>query len=173
MTKEQKIHPELQAELKKIKDDYSKVTSLAKALPLFAESIISQKITGDSYHKFTERYKTLPLAWGICLQKNKPTNYPEGKEHPKEGLICVYINCMNLFKDDLYYFSNSKLNEAVSGIKVHFFDNLNSTFYFKFDELEEGLEKLHLWYTEVKSLAHAEFKRQKKLELEKQLKELQ
>lgn len=173
MTKEQKIHPDLQVELKKIKEDYTKVTALANALPIFAKSIISQKVTGDSYHKFTEWYKTLPLYWGICLQKNKPTNYPEGEEHPKEGLICVYINCMSLFHNDLYYFSISKLTEAVPSIKVHFFDNLNSTFYFKFDELEEGLEKLHLWYTEVKSLADAELKRKKKLELEKQLKELE
>jgi hypothetical protein len=110
--------------------------------------------------------------WGINWGVNRPTNYPE--DQPCEiGLVNVYINCMSLFHDNLYSFAHSELDKTVGKIKCYFYDDLNSTFYFKPDEVEAGLDAIVEWYNSTKAQADLQLKEIKRKELERQLKELQ
>ncbi len=167
-----KLHPALQTRLKETKERYEQVTLFAEKLPMFADQIISSEHTGDSYCSLARHYKGMYFNWDINWGAHRPTNYPE--DQPCEiGLVNVYINCMSLFHDDLYSFARSELDKVVGKIKYYFYDDLNSTFYFKPDEVEAGLDAIVEWYNSTKAYADAQLKEIKRKELKRQLKELQ
>jgi hypothetical protein len=170
-TMKAKIHPDLQSKLEEQKEIYEKVTAFAELLPMFSKTIISNELSGDGYCELTKKYGQIYLDWGVNWIVCTPHNYPEEKS-PHPGLVNVYINCMSLFGDKLYHFARGELAMALPGITVHFYDSLNSTFYFLPEEVEDGLKKINDWYVSTKHRVDAEIKKMKKAELERQLKEL-
>jgi hypothetical protein len=166
-----KMHPKLQQELTDKAVTYHKVSEFARLLPLFEGKIISEKLTGDEYCELGDQYKSIPLAWGINWCTNTPTNYP----YPKCeycGLVDVYISTTHLFSSELRSFASTELGLILPDITVHFYDALNTTFYFLPEEVEEGLEKLNNWYVKTKEKQNVYLRAQKKKELEDQLKKL-
>lgn len=170
-----KIHPTLATKLLQQKKKYEKITAFAELFPQYSRNILDYESTGESYFKLTERHKSLYLAWGACWQVSPPTNYPEDQLDSKPfGLVSVYINVISLFGDSVpHSFGHSSLGDVLKGIKVHFYDSWNSTFYFLPEELEEGLDKLNDWYVDTKAKIEPYLKQKRKEELEKQLKELE
>jgi hypothetical protein len=164
------IHPKLKLKLDTIKKDYQKVTAFAELLSLFAGRIIDREFTGDRYCELADYYKQIPFNWGINWGVNSPTNFPDDKYH--QGLVNVYINCMSLFHDDVYHIAQKELWEAMKDVPCYYTDVLNSTFYFKPDEIEVGLEALNNWYVKVKDSTQDYLKEQKRKQLQAQLQEL-
>lgn len=167
----QKIHPKLVKKLEKFEIEYQQVTAFTKLLPLFADRIIDCEFTGDRYCELGQKYKQLYFSWGINWGVNRPTNFPEDQEY-HEGLVNVYINCMSLFHDDIYHIAQKELWEAMRDVPCYYTDVLNSTFYFKPDEIEVGLEALNTWYIKVKDSTQDYLKEQKRKKLLKELEQL-
>lgn len=151
--------------------EYENITAFAELLPLFADKIIDGELTSDRHRTLTHRYKQLNLQWGVNWIVHKPTNFPD-KEDFQKGLICIYINYCSLFNDDIYDLAHRELCEAVKDMVCYYTDYSNSTFYFKPDEIEAGLELLNRWYinVELKSIEYTN--KQKRAHLLKQLQEL-
>ena len=166
------LHPQLQKRLEAKIEEYQKVTTFAEKLPLFADQIISSEHTGESYCELAMYYNGVRFNWGINWTVRRPTNYPE--DQPCEiGLVNVYINCISLFHDDMYTFAYNELDKTVGKINCYFYDDLNSTFYFKPDEIEAGLDAIVQWYNSVKTQSDVYLKEIKRKELERQLKALE
>lgn len=165
------IHPKLVKKLENIENEYQQVTAFSKLLPLFADRIIDCEFTGDRYCQLADRYKQTPFNWGINWTLTKPTNFPEDEEY-HEGLLNVYINCVSLFHEDIYHFAQKELWEAMKDVQCYYTDTLNSTFYFKPDEIEVGLEALNNWYNQVKAKSTDYLKEQTRKRLQAELQEL-
>lgn len=165
------IHPTLKKKLDEKKKKYMKVSAFAELLPMFANRIIDNEYTGEYYNKFQDYYGKLPLAWGVNWYTNTPTNYPT-ETHKEVGFVNVYINTYSLFGSELSNYASLELSEAIREIRCHFFDYLNTTFYFLPDEAEAGLKRLEQWYVETKSKTDAELRRQRKAALERELESL-
>ena len=166
------LHPVLQERLQKKEEHYQRVTAFAEKLPLFADTILGQEEDGSLFFELTPRYKGVYFGWGVNWYTNKPTNFPDERVY-EPGVVNVYINSCYLFDDKLYTLAEQSLGRLSSEIKCYFYDNLNSTFYFKPDEVEEGLDKIAEWYHEVKSESAAYLKEMKRKELQDQLKALE
>jgi len=166
-----KIHSVLLKDIEEIKEHYTKVTEFAELLPIYSEVILNKKLTGDNYCELANRYKQLYADWGIKWYIQTPANYPELTSKHK-GFVTIYINCMALFGDDIYHMAYKELHDTLPSIKVHFYDVLNSTFYFLPEEAEEGLEKLNNWYLRVKEKSSEFLKQQRKLKLQAELDKL-
>ncbi len=164
------IHPKLTQKLQKFEREYEQVTAFAKLLPLFADRIIDCEFTGDRYCELANHYKQIYFNWGINWGVNSPTNFPEEDYH--SGLVNVYINCLTLFHEDIYHLAQKELWEAMKDVPCYYTDVLNSTFYFKPDEIEVGLEALNNWYIKVKDSTQDYLKEQKRKKLQAQLQEL-
>jgi hypothetical protein len=165
------IHPTLLKKLAETKEKYEKVTAFAEMLPLFAKEIIEREYTSNEYCRLCSWYKQLPLTWGADWRTNRPTNFPE--DQPCDlGLVHVYINCCSLFHDDLYSFASKELDEAMKDVPCYFVDHLNSTYYFKPNEVEVGLEALNAWYLKVKETGQQQLNEQKRKRLLKELEQL-
>jgi hypothetical protein len=165
------IHPNLVKKLEKFKTEYQQVTAFAKLLPLFANRIIDSEFTGDRHCRLGSHYKQINFSWHIDWYVNRPTNFPEDEQF-HEGLVNVYINCLTLFHEDIYHLAQKELWEAMKDIPCYYTDVLNSTFYFKPDEIEAGLEALNNWYIKVKDSTQDYLKEQKRKQLQAQLQEL-
>lgn len=137
-------------------------------LPLFQGRIISDELTGESYAVLSNHAGKLYCAWGVNWYTNTPTNYPQ-KSHTEVGFVNVYINSYDLFGDKLYSFASQKLGEVLPSIEVHFYDALNSTFYFLPHEAEAGLKKLEAWYLDTKAQCDAHLKKLRVEELQREL----
>ena len=162
------IHPTLQTRLQTTRLKYEKVTAFAELLPLFADDIIAKESTGDVYQQLTNRYKDMYFAWDISWWVNRPTNFPDSRAY-ESGVVCVYVNNYSMFNDALYGFSNERLYSAMKDVPCYFYDGLNSTWYFKPDELEFGLETLNNWYLSTKDEAAEYLKETKRKKLEAEL----
>jgi len=165
------IHPNLVKKLEKFKAEYQQATAFAKLLPLFAERIIECEFTGDRHCRLASNYKQLYFPWDINWCVHRPTNFPEDEQF-HEGLVNVYINCFTLFHEDIYHVAQKELWDAMKDIPCYYTDVLNSTFYFKPDEIEVGLEALNNWYIKVKDSTQEYLKEQKRKQLQAQLQEL-
>lgn len=165
------IHPKLKLKLDATKKEYQKVTAFAKLLPLFSDEIVVYEFTGERCCTLTGRYKSIGFPWGVNWYVNRPTNFPEDEKF-HEGLVNVYINCMTLFHEDIYHVAQKELWEAMKDVSCYYTDVLNSTFYFKPDEIEAGLEALNSWYVKVKNSTQDYLKEQKRKQLQAQLQEL-
>jgi hypothetical protein len=166
-----KIHPKLVEKLKQTRIKYAKVSAIAERIPLFAENIINNEIDGDSYCRLADRFGQLYCAWGINWQTYRPLNYPEARGFPG-AYVVVYINAMALFPEDCYHFATTELGKILPLIKVDYYDNLNSTFYFLPEEVDEGLQKLEAWYIQTQSQCAEYRKTQRKAELLRELEDL-
>ncbi len=165
------IHPKLVKKLEKFEIEYQQVTAFAKLLPLFADRIIDCEFTGDRYCELAQKYQQISFGWGVNWTVHRPTNFPEDANY-HEGLINIYINCLSLFHDDVCHIAQKELWEAMKDIACYYTDVLNSTFYFKPDEIEAGLEALNNWYIKVKDSTQDYLKEQKRKQLQAQLQEL-
>lgn len=165
------LHPKLSEKLNTQRAKYEKVTAFAELLPLFSHEIIEGEFTGDTYCKLKDRFEKLYCAWGINWYTNTPTNYPAEK-HSQVGFVNVYINTYSLYGENCSQFASENLGKALSEIKVHFYDGLNSTFYFLPHEAEEGLKRLEQWYIDTKSKCDEYLKQKRKAQLEKELESL-
>ena len=150
------------------KAKYEKVTAFAALLPLFQNRIISEELTGESHAKLSDHAGKVYCAWGVNWNTNTPTNYPQ-ETHSQAGFVNVYINTYSLFGDKLASFASQKLGEVLPSIEVHFYDALNSTFYFLPHEAEAGLKKLEGWYLDTKTQCDAQLKRMRVEELKHEL----
>lgn len=165
------LHPKLKEKLNNIHSKYEKVNSFAELLPIFSDEIINGEFTGETYCTLEYNFGKLYCAWGINWYADTPLNYPKEKHH-QVGFVGVYINNMSLFNDALYQFSSEKLGEVLPEIQVHFYDQLNSTFYFLPHEAEAGLKRLEQWYIETKALCDDYLKKKRKEELQRELDKL-
>jgi hypothetical protein len=165
------IHPTLFTKLQELTTDYENITAFAKLLPLFADKIITGEFTSTQHFELTQKYKQLPLKWGARWTLYMPTNFPEKEEFHK-GLISIYINCMSLFDNSVYNLAQTMLWEETKNIKCYYIDPMNTTFYFKPDEIEAGLESLNSWYVSVQDKSEEYLKQQKRKKLLEQLQEL-
>jgi len=154
-----------------MKAKYEKVTAFADLLPLFQSRIIADELTGESYARLSDYAGRLYCAWGVNWQTSTPTNYPQEK-HSQVGFVNVYINSYSLFGDKLYEFASQKLGEVLPSIEVHFYDALNSNFYFLPHEAEAGLKKLEAWYLDTKAQCDAQLKKMRVEELQRELEAL-
>lgn len=154
-----------------MKAKYEKVTAFAALLPLFQGRIISEELTGESFAKLSDYAGKLYCEWGVNWYTNTPTNYCQEK-HSQVGFVNVYINSYALFGDKLSSFASRKLAEVLPSIEVHFYDALNSTFYFLPHEAEAGLRKLEEWYLDTKTQCDAQLKKMRVEELQRELGEL-
>lgn len=166
------MHPILKERLELKTKVYEKVSVFAEMLPLFADKIIACEHTKDIYCPLGDRYKNLYLAWGINWQVTRPTNFPDDRTY-EEGVICIYINCMTMFNEDLYHMAQDKLKEHMKDIPVYFYDGWNSTYYFKPHELEVGLEALNNWYLDTKANVEVYLKEKRRKELQAELEKLE
>lgn len=165
------LHPKLQIKLEVKIEEYQKVTEFAEKLPLFANDIIAREYTGEEFVELAHTYKDMRFNWGINWYCDRPTNYPEYQ--PCEiGLVSVYINCCSLFHEDMYAFAHTELEKTIGKIKCYFYDDLNSTFYFKADEVEAGLDAIVEWYNATKVATEIQLKEIKRKKLEAELKAL-
>ena len=165
---ELKIAAPLLEKLAAMKAKYEKVTAFAALLPMFRGWIISDELTGESSAKLSDYAGKLYCAWGVNWYTNTPTNYPQ-EVHSQVGFVNVYINTYALFGDKLSGFSSQKLGEVLPSIEVHFYDALNSTFYFLPHEAEAGLKKLEEWYLDTKAQCDAQLKKLRVEELKREL----
>lgn len=165
------IHPTLQTRLQTTRLKYEKVTAFAELLPLFADGIIAKEYTGDVYHALTNRYKDMYFQWDISWWVNRPTNFPDSRAY-ESGVVCIYVNNYSMFNDALYSFSNERLYAAMKDVPCYFYDGLNSTWYFKPDELENGLEALNAWYNATKAEGASHLKEMKRKQLQAELEKL-
>jgi hypothetical protein len=149
--KRSEIHPELLEKLNDAEQRYKKATALATRLPLFASRIITNEFTGNDYCTLSDRYKALPLSWGICWNPHSElTNRKQPLKPEERGVVQVYINCYSLFPDECYAAAQGSLAELITSIKVFYFDFMNTNFYFKPEEVEAGLEALNDWYVTMR-----------------------
>ncbi|WP_395055233.1 hypothetical protein [Polaromonas sp.] len=162
------LNEKLVEKLAATKAKYEKVTAFAALLPLFKDRIISDELTGESYAKLSDYVGQMYCAWGVSWYTNTPTNYPEEK-HSQVGFVNVYINSISLFGDKLYDFARQKLDEVLPSIDVHFYDAMNSNFYFLPHEAEAGLKKLEAWYLDTKAQCDAQLKKLRVAELQREL----
>lgn len=167
-----KLHPKLVEKLDATRANYEKVTVFAELMPLFGNEIIEGEHTGETYFKLKDRFGKMYFAWGINWLTNTPTNYPTEK-HSQVGFVNVYINAITLFGDDCHHFAHEELGKALPEIQVHFYDNLNSTFYFLPHEAEAGLKRLEQWYLQTKSKCDDYLKTKRKEALQRELEALQ
>jgi hypothetical protein len=156
------IHPELQTALVNKAKEYKDCTEFAALIPLFSKSIIRDKNDGNNYYKLADRYKETYFAWGINWQTNKGYNHPKDLPMPR-GLINIYINCINMFVEDVYTETNSSINKLATEVDCYYYDGLNSSFYFLPEQLEAGLDKINDWYVTTKGSIEGILK-QKKIE---------
>lgn len=165
------IHPTLQKRLQLKRLQYDTVTKFAELLPLYADTIIEKEFSGNEYCQLASHYKDMYFPWGINWTVNKPTNFPDTRVLDGPS-ICVYINCISLFGDLLYYFAQKRLYEDMKYVPAWFVDDLNSTWYFKPEELENGLEALNAWYNSIKAEGASHLKEMKRKQLEAELEKL-
>lgn len=166
-----KLIPELQKKLDEQKALYVEVQKFAEIVPMFKDEIIRHEYTSDRYCKFTERYKDMYFAWGICWSVHEPTNY-EG-EYNGTGTVSVYVNCLTLFHDDLYNFATTELFKTMQHVPMFHNDVLNSTFYFEPHQVEHGLDMIVSWYNRVKAEGDKILKQKTYEKLKRQLEELE
>lgn len=123
----------------------------SKKIPVFAENIIDNKLTGkEEWVKYGERYKQIPLGWGINrglydpMLRRTVSNY---KDSEYVGYLWnIYVNTVSIF-DDHYHVG---LAEIAQKIPLFFFDSLNSNFYATDYQIEALLEELNNWYETAK-----------------------
>jgi hypothetical protein len=156
------IHPKLQKKLVHLVKEYKDCTEFAALIPLFAKQIIESEVTGERYLQLSDRYKQTYFAWGINWQTNKGPNHPKELSMPR-GLINIYINCINMFGDEVYDQTNASINELAKVIDFYYYDDSNSSFYFLPEQIETGLELINDWYVRTKGSIDGILK-QKKIE---------
>jgi hypothetical protein len=166
------MHEKLKNKLNSYKKKLMAVDEFAKLLPLFENKIISEELVADQYCKLGDRHKNMYFHWDINWCPNRPINLPkEVTEHEKT--VCVYINCLTIFHDDLYYYAQDKLFDRMRTVPCYWFDTLNTTFYFLPEQVETGLNALVEWYGDVREHSDEFLKKKKKEELLQALEELE
>jgi len=140
------MNTEIDKEVEELKEKLALVYGFAERLPVFKKAIIEKRYTGqESSLMFGEKYKGIPLRWGIrrfhfhAGSSYQPTNY-EGEY--TGYLFNIYINTYSLFGDHW----EGDLDDIVNEVEVEFYDELNTTFYAADDQIEALLERLNDWY---------------------------
>lgn len=149
-----------------------KAEGWAEKMPLFEKRIIELKLNGEEvYQSYGERYKRIPLSWGInrgWTESGTGRNMTNNTKKHKGYFWIIYINCVNLFNGN----NNYGLEELLKTIPVYYFDKLNTTLYVKDEEVERLLELLNDWYIKSIEKANEETLAEKKKKLERELEAL-
>lgn len=143
------MRKEYAQELKDLKEKMLMAEKFAEKLPIFADIILERKLTGlENGIKFSERYKKIPLNWGINRylynDKSNILNY-RGEFDKPIYLFVIYINSCSLFDEN----ENFGLYDAVLNIPIFHRDYSNTTFYVTDENIEALLEVLNVWYIEA------------------------
>ena len=133
-------------ELEALRQKMIKAEYFANVVPIFADKIIKDKITGEEeWVRFDDIYKNLYLKWGINRGLFRSNSSRSISNYPKKHncyLWCIYINTCDLYdsheKYDLFLIPEKT--------PVFFYDYNNTTFYCQDSEIEGLLECLNDWY---------------------------
>lgn len=160
------MRKEYEQELQELKTKMLQAEAFATKLPMFAERILQNKITGfEDYVNLAESYKGLYFGWGArrgLFDSNTNryvSNYPKDKKY-KEYLTNIYINCYSLFNETHV---DLGLHNVAKKLDLFFYDSLNSTFYATDEQLPALMEALAEWYKSAVE-AMAIWKANKKIE---------
>jgi hypothetical protein len=156
------IHPELQTALLNKAKEYKNCTEFSALLPLFSKRILRDRVEGNEYCQLDGWYKETYFAWGINWHTTKGGNHPKELPMP-QGLVNIYINCSSMFGGDVFSETNASVNKLATEIECYYYDDLNSSFYFLPEQLEDGLDKINDWYVATKGSIEGILK-QKKIE---------
>lgn len=142
-------------ELQKLSERMKKAEEFSKVVPLYAEQIIKQKLTGEErWHTYGDSHKKLYFPWGINrgFYRSGSDRYVSNYRGKHECYLwSTYINTISLY-DSHEKYGLDKIPEAID---IFFFDKLNSTFYCTDKQIEPLLEDLNTWYLQAKQ-KHAE-----------------
>lgn len=135
-------------ELEKLKIRMEQAEDFAKKLPMFEETIITDKLTGnEEWINFGKKYKDTYFGWNInrglysSNSKRYVSNY-KGKDYT-EFLFSIYVNCYLIFEQND---NNFGLKEVSEKIPLFFYDSFNTNFYATDEQVYELLESLNDWY---------------------------
>lgn len=162
-------------ELKALEEKMQKAEKFAEKLPVFSEQILRQKLTGgEDWMKYSERYKKIPLIWGINRgfyrhdSNRYVMNYPKDKEYSLH-LFNVYINSVSLFNTHQEF----GLYQYLKDVDIFFADEMNTTFYVTDENIEAFLEALNTWYGDATEKLKKHRLQEQEAELKKKLEETQ
>ncbi len=162
-------------ELEALKTKMEKAEAFAEKLPVFAEHILSYKLSGDEdWSCFGKQYKKIPLHWGIKRGFYKSggnryvNNYPKNTVYAQH-FFCIYINTIDLFNEH----NNFDLHQYIKNVDVFFADECNSTFYVTDEHIHAFLEAMNTWYCDALLKLEKHNLQQKEAKLKKELKEIQ
>lgn len=133
-------------ELKEIEAKMKAAAVFAEKLPIFADKIMENRFDGsEEWVEYANRYKDIPLAWGVNRGFYSPDNRRDITNRKGEYtgyLFNIYVNSINLY--DLH--EDFNLYESLKGVDIFFTDTSNSTFYVIDENIEPFLEALNVWY---------------------------
>ena len=164
------MRPEYEKELIALQTRMQKAEIFAKKVPVFANVILERKLTGEETEAtYGERYKQIPLSWGIKrLKKECDWRTCELRKCGEKFLWRIYINLPSLFEISANFGLSTSISESCY---VHF-DWLNTTFFATDEQIGNLLEELNEWYMKARKEVSKLMKQRKIEELEKELNNL-
>ncbi len=138
------MNEEYREELRLLKVKMEKAEEFAKKVPLFAEKILKEKITGEeAWHKYIDSYKRLTTYHGVFRGyfKTGTSRYITNLNEHDGYYWTLYINTLGEYNSHAKY----GLNEVKDLVDVFFYDISNSTFYCTDEQIEPLLETLNEW----------------------------
>ena len=164
VTKEGNMRKEYEEELQNLKEKMEKAEKFAGRLPLFSNTILVNKFTGEEdWLHISDVYKKMYFGWGIKRGFYNNNNARKISNFSKDGeysayLFNIYINTISLFgihqEFDLY--------DYLSNVKIFFADKYNTTFYIEDEHIEAFLEAINLWFCDASNKIR-EVRRQEKI----------
>jgi len=165
-----KLIKEYQDKVDQLIEKLIKAQEFANKLPIFKDYIIKNEIIESNWNKLGDRYKSIYLSWGINrgrYSSDSGRTVTNMKGEYDEILTNVYINSLNLYN------RYDKYGLDILKELVFFYDELNTTFYIKDEQLESFFEALNEWYLDAREEAKKDFDREKIEKLQKELERLQ
>jgi len=155
----------LQDKLDNMQVKYEKVQRFADKLPFLKDYILDKEIVESAHINFGDKYKSIPLSWGIrrgvrSSDSNPVTNCKQ--KYHNLALTNIYINTLSL------YDRHNKYGIEDIADKVFFYDPLNTSFYATDEQLEDLLESLNDWYLIAKDKACIDNRKDKLAKLDKE-----
>lgn len=169
------MREEYKKELDELKTKMQKAEKFAKKFPMFEDTIINYKLTGDEDHVIMGyRYKDIDTPWGINRSfyrkdgRNDMLNYKKSDFYSGHFFV-VYIDTFGLYDS----YEEFGLYESLSHVDIFFTDKLNRTFYITDENIECFLDALNEWYLKAMKQVHSYNAEKKIRESEKKIREAQ
>lgn len=139
------MRKEYEDELKALKEKMQKAENHAKNVPMFAEKILKEKITGEeNWLKYIDSYKHVRTFNGVSrgfFQTDTPRRMTNNEEYHEGYFWTTYINTLCEYNSH----ANYGLEKIHKNIPVYYYDRLNATFYCTDEQIEGLLEALEEW----------------------------